>query len=508
MKKHLIFLICLFVSANIYSQSRNNDNHTNQIIQNFQKFGEDLEKELQRSSKLAMSSSKKDIYVLYMNGHRMGCFSDEYSCKAKITDIKSRLEKLMGSIISEFPNEAKAAGRDAAKKTISGMSLTYRKEANPNYREPTSYNTAEYAPAPSFGENSGEMAPPIPEPRPSIFDTQPTTQQNNQQEPIANDVPPIRKLTNTEPPKEEGIRIAERPSSSAEGDTQREIALLKSDTLFKLNTDNFRLEDQINGLNNVQLQEKQKEGRYVIGNYVYSSDVQEDLKICKSKLEEDLLPKANEILSNYDSNVEKLKTERTLFEAELSELESNIAENEKVIALNRYKRRLVAIQDYGQDVQGEKQKLLDIGIDEKTINEARNEVWEELARVDPAKTVNMEESKSSRFMKALTNAADAEDRKYNVVTPIQRGLVEKKYDDIAKKHEEANISLASTKEIKSENLKNIDLQKQKLTLQKDKIIETKEYYNNILQGENIKMDKTDEIDAMNFYRTMNYILEH
>ena len=94
----------------------------------------EMEKEFQRSSQFAMRSTNKDIYVLYVNGNKFACFSDEWGCKAQINSIKLRLESMMEDVIKACPSEYRSQLRNATKGAINQMKFSYRREANPNYR--------------------------------------------------------------------------------------------------------------------------------------------------------------------------------------------------------------------------------------------------------------------------------------------------------------------------------------------------------------------------------------
>lgn len=212
------------LSGNIYSQSSDYEKYYNQIMQKLQKFGTEIDKDLETSTKLAMMSTHKDMYVLYLNGNQMGCFSDEWTCKAKIQNLKSQYENLTESLIKEFganfSSNEKAELRKIAKTDVQNMNFSYRKEANPNYKEPISYNIGNIGNQsnPQFNNNGNTGTANTSATRTSIFDNQPETQQNNQAEKknTPDNSPSIRTLTNTETPTNTGIRIHERTNTEQE----------------------------------------------------------------------------------------------------------------------------------------------------------------------------------------------------------------------------------------------------------------------------------------------------
>ena len=121
-----------------FSQSFNYTQYYNQAMQKAQNIGSEIGKSLQSSSQFAMRPTNKDIYVLYLNGNKMACFSDEWSCKAQINSIKARMESAMESLYNGLPAEIKRQignqWRNDIKTAINGFNFTYRKESNPNYR--------------------------------------------------------------------------------------------------------------------------------------------------------------------------------------------------------------------------------------------------------------------------------------------------------------------------------------------------------------------------------------
>ena len=220
MKRYLFFLLILCFLQNGFSQSVNYENYANQMIQKAQNLGSEIAKDLQRTSQFAMRSTNKDIYVLYLNGNKMACFSDEFSCKSQINSIKSRMKGLMENYISSLPrNVSRAEIQKSMTNYISNMNFSYRKERNPNYRESNLPDNGAYAPNPQFGENNGYNTPPPEEPRVSIFE--PQTPKNTPQNTSNNDIS-IRtasqsahnesgiRFANNEPQQESGIRLREQ----------------------------------------------------------------------------------------------------------------------------------------------------------------------------------------------------------------------------------------------------------------------------------------------------------
>lgn len=139
MKKQLIFLFCLFVSGNLYPQSSNAD-LANRMLRKAENLRIEIQRELDRQSRLAMNSSNKDIYVLYQNGRKMGCFANEWTCKAQINSIKLQMESLIETFLSELPRSVSSSDKVQVRNYVktqinASINYTYRKEANLNYRE-------------------------------------------------------------------------------------------------------------------------------------------------------------------------------------------------------------------------------------------------------------------------------------------------------------------------------------------------------------------------------------
>ena len=140
MKKFLLFLSVMLIGNNIHSYSQSGDytRYYNQIMQIASGTGSEISRELQRSSRLAMSSSNKDIYVLYVNGNKVGSFADEWSCKSHINSIKLQINSMVENIVKGLPPEAQRMYgnqcRSAMKTYINSINFTYRRESNPNYR--------------------------------------------------------------------------------------------------------------------------------------------------------------------------------------------------------------------------------------------------------------------------------------------------------------------------------------------------------------------------------------
>jgi hypothetical protein len=99
-----------------------------------QKFNE-LDKKLQSGSQFAMRSTVKDIYILYLNGSKVACFSDEFGCKAQINSIKLQIEDIMEGVIKHLPQPERTQLRNTIRANLNNMNFTCRKVANPNYKK-------------------------------------------------------------------------------------------------------------------------------------------------------------------------------------------------------------------------------------------------------------------------------------------------------------------------------------------------------------------------------------
>ena len=156
--KILLFTgLSLFFCTDLYSQF-NHQRYANQWIQKSNELGKELARDLQPSTRFAMRSTNKDIYVLYMDGKKTACFSDEWSCKSQINMIKLRFENLLESAVSGIPSSEishseKAELRREIKKMSNSMNLTYRKEANPNYRGDENVNQGNYSNSNNYNQS-------------------------------------------------------------------------------------------------------------------------------------------------------------------------------------------------------------------------------------------------------------------------------------------------------------------------------------------------------------------
>lgn len=102
-------------------------------------IGAGIRKEWQRSSQFAMRSSNKEVFVLYLNGQKVACFSDEWSCKSSINSLKMRLEASIANLLKGLPTEVQQKYGNEFRKGIrnylNSMKFSYGKESNLNYRE-------------------------------------------------------------------------------------------------------------------------------------------------------------------------------------------------------------------------------------------------------------------------------------------------------------------------------------------------------------------------------------
>gem|GEM_PF-5388140 len=186
MKKYLIFLAVMLAGNSVhgYSQSADYSRYYNQMMQKAKNLGTNLgneiNRELERCSRLAMNPSNKDIFVLYAGGNKLGSFADEWSCKAHINSIKLQIKSAMEGLLNEAPSDVKRMYgnqyRNAIGSYINSISFTYRKESNPNYRPPNAngLNTNNI-------QNLNQQNPNVPnEPPKSFFSTtEPKAKDNN-----------------------------------------------------------------------------------------------------------------------------------------------------------------------------------------------------------------------------------------------------------------------------------------------------------------------------------------
>ena len=131
----------------------------NQMMKKVSDFISETEKNWQRSSQFAMSSRNKDLYVLYINGSKAACFSDDFGCRASTNSIKMRLQNIMESFINGIPKEFRKDLRNSMMTHINSMQYTCRKEPNRNYRESglseknNGYDPAEFQGLQTLGAN-------------------------------------------------------------------------------------------------------------------------------------------------------------------------------------------------------------------------------------------------------------------------------------------------------------------------------------------------------------------
>ena len=127
--------------------------YANQAQQEIAREMKKIMSDLDRSSQFAMRSTNKDIYVLYLEGNEVACFSDEFSCKAQINHFKLRVESIIeNSFIKNCPAEYRSELRNVIKKELNNLNFTYKRQANPNYQAPIEFsNKKQYEPQSSYG---------------------------------------------------------------------------------------------------------------------------------------------------------------------------------------------------------------------------------------------------------------------------------------------------------------------------------------------------------------------
>jgi len=97
-------------------------------------------------------------------------------------------------------------------------------------------------------------------------------------------------------------------------------------------------------------------------NILYDNDIYENFQKFKKELSDEI-----------DNQIKDVEEKALIPEYELL----------KIVALNKYKKDLVLYQDKENYFAYKKEDLLKLGIDEKTINSARDEVYVELVGIDP-----------------------------------------------------------------------------------------------------------------------------
>ncbi|MDR1725991.1 MAG: hypothetical protein LBR28_06350, partial [Bacteroidales bacterium] len=108
--------------------------YINQFQNKITNIQRQMANELSKSSSVASRSAKKDIYVLYVDGQKLGYFADNFSCKAQATSMKRKMEGLMDDAMKSIPNKYAGNIKSQYKSLINNIRCDCRKEQNPNYQ--------------------------------------------------------------------------------------------------------------------------------------------------------------------------------------------------------------------------------------------------------------------------------------------------------------------------------------------------------------------------------------
>jgi hypothetical protein len=350
MKRYLFFLLVFCFSQNGFTQSFNYENFANQMIKKANNLGTEIGRNLQQSSQFAMRSTKKEIYILYLDGSKMAVFTDEWSCKSQINSIKSQLRSLMDDFISNAPREAPRADlQKAMNNYINSLNFSYRKEINPNYKEPQTTATIGF----NVNQPGGGNTPQTTTTRSSVFTPapQPQPQQTTKKDSTANSTTPLKTpslTSNKEPQKENGIRILSKSSGgrtsvyidpeTARVNTGREGAYAPTfqDYKFDIRKDyhysQMRVEMEQIAKNIQQLDRFIKE---FCKSSTTECEYYQEKENLLLRLNELLIEEKQMMISGSISEIERLEQKKLWYEQELLKCKTPICERDMNREINR-----------------------------------------------------------------------------------------------------------------------------------------------------------------------------
>lgn len=555
-KYYALFIIAsiIFAADGANCQSFNYKKYEAQVLQKAESLGRELGKDLARTSQFAMRSTKKEIYVLYLNGQMVGCFSDEFACRSQIRNIELRFDNLCESAIKGMPSEVSQSERNEMRREVKDFfkndcKFTYKKENNPNYRESgfssandnnkgRETNVTQLTGNNIFGNTGSRDI--VDKPNESIFSSTNSPQKNNSLNALVisdNNVDEKKingslydLLAVADAKNNESLKhLKEIADISGSADLNGDIEELYASTQDV--NEMLPQEVSINSssdFSSVEIKEEQNFEIGIIKDYHYEDwpekqNPNSTYLILPHEREKwinvanELLPVSKQKLDDFDKNMEELKKVELKIEQDIIELEPILKENEIGMLINEYKSTLITMQDRMGISKEAERKLLNMGVTQEEINTCRNEVWNSLASVNPDLLSNFsyDESNMSKFMRSVTKNINSiakrendsrEDAASNILSSIRQGNIESKYNQEAKKFETVFKEMENKKLILEKEKKQVKEDKRKLTAERDDILKAKEYYNNVFVDGKLSVTNKNEVDAINLGMILNSII--